>query len=137
MFNKKASKFFFCQIVDTHFLTVQCNHNFSWPDMITELVLNCVIFIILHHHKNVKNKASLLATKESFWRSSKTNWFCIDWRKSRRFRWSICIQVYITMLLDHVICLKQRREKLLCKAEQIKNNNYFHSKWHLWSYKQS
>ena len=66
MFNKKASKNVFCQIVDTHFLAVQGTHNFSCPDMITELVLNCVIFIILHHHKNVKNEASLLATKEFF-----------------------------------------------------------------------
>ena len=35
-------------------------------------------------------------------------------------RWSTCVLVYFSWLLDHVIYLKLRREKMLCKAEQIK-----------------
>ena len=34
-------------------------------------------------------------------------------------RWSTCLLVYFTCLLDHVIYLKLRREWLFFKAEQI------------------
>ena len=31
----------------------------------------------------------------------------------------MCVLVYFTWLLDHLIYLKLRRDQLLCKAEQI------------------
>ena len=49
---------------------------------------------------------------------------CIE--TTRLYRWSSCVLVYFSWLMDHVIYLKLRQKLLLLQAEQI---NFFRSKW--------